>query len=217
MLPVTPRPAHSREPAALLAAGALALVASGIAPHERVTWLLEVAPAVIAAAILAATRRRLPLTPLAYRLVFVHALILMLGAHYTYARVPLGYWVQDALELARNHYDRLGHFAQGFAPAIVAREVLARAVPLRRAGWLALLSVCVVLAASAFYELIEWWAARIGGIAAESFLATQGDVWDTQWDMFLCLCGALCSLALLGRRHDRELARAECEASVRAG
>jgi putative membrane protein len=197
----------SREPAVLLALGALALVASGIAPYERGTWALEVAPAIVAAAILVATRRRFPLTRLAYRLVFVHALILMLGGHYTYARVPLGFWAQDALDLARNHYDRVGHFAQGFIPALVAREVIARSLALRRAGWLAFLSACVALAASAFYELIEWWAALLLGIAAESFLGTQGDVWDSQWDMFLCLCGACTSLALLGRRHDRELAR----------
>jgi putative membrane protein len=195
----------SREPAVLLALGALALVASGIAPYERGTWLLEVAPALGAAALLVATRRRFPLTPLAYRLVFVHALILMLGGHYTYARVPPGFWVQDALDLARNHYDRVGHLAQGFVPVIVAREVLARAVPLRRPRWLALLSISVVLAASAFYELVEWWAALILGIAAESFLGTQGDPWDTQWDMFLCLAGAALSLALLSARHDREL------------
>jgi putative membrane protein len=193
------------ERAILLALGALALVVSGIGPYDRVTWVLEVTPAVITAAILIATRRRFPLTPLAYRLVFVHALILMLGGHYTYARVPLGFWVQDALDLARNHYDRLGHFAQGFVPVIVAREVLVRASPLRPGRWLASLSACVVLAASAFYELVEWWAALIGGIAAESFLGTQGDVWDTQWDMFLCTCGAIVSLLLLSGRHDREL------------
>ncbi len=194
------------ERAALLALGAAALVASGIAPHERGTWALEVAPAVIGAAILVATRRRLPLTPLAYRLLFAHALILMLGGHYTYARVPLGFWVQDAFDLARNHYDRIGHLAQGFVPVIVAREVLLRRSPLRPGRWLAFLSVCVVLAASALYELVEWWVASIGGIAADAFLGTQGDPWDTQWDMFLCLCGALVSLALWSRRHDRELA-----------
>jgi putative membrane protein len=199
--------APSREPAALLGLGAVALAASGITPHDRLTWALEVAPAVITAAILVVTRRRFPLTPLAYRLLFVHALILMLGGHYTYARVPLGFWVQDALGLARNHYDRVGHFMQGFTPAIVAREVLLRASPLRSGRWLAWLTLSVVLAASAFYELIEWWAALIGGIAAESFLGTQGDVWDTQWDMFLCLCGACASLALLGRRHAREVER----------
>jgi putative membrane protein len=196
----------TKEPARWLALGALALVASGIGPYERATWALEVTPAVVTAAILVATRRRFPLTPLAYRLIFVHALILMLGGHYSYARVPLGVWVQDALDLSRNHYDRLGHFTQGFVPVIVAREVLARATPLRSRRWVAWLSVCVVLAASAFYELIEWWAALIGGIAADSFLGTQGDVWDTQWDMFLCLCGAVASLLLLSRLHDRELA-----------
>jgi putative membrane protein len=195
------------EPAALLGLGAVALAASGITPHDRLTWALEVAPAVITAAILIATRRRFPLTPLAYRLLFVHALILMLGGHYTYARVPLGFWVQDALGLARNHYDRVGHFMQGFTPAIVAREVLLRASPVRPGRWLAWLTLCVVLAASAFYELIEWWAALLGGIAAESFLGTQGDVWDTQWDMFLCLCGACVALALLGRRHSRQVER----------
>jgi putative membrane protein len=198
------QPQASREPAALLGLGAVALVASAIRCHDPLTWLLEVTPAVLAAVILVATRRRFPLTPLAYRLVFVHALILMLGAHYTYARVPLGFWVQDALGLARNHYDRLGHFAQGFVPVLIAREVLVRKTPLRR-GWLAFLSACVVLAASAFYEFVEWWAALLGGVAADSFLGTQGDVWDTQWDMFLCTCGALASLALLSRRHDREL------------
>jgi putative membrane protein len=195
------------EPAILLALGAVALLVSGIAPFERVTWVLEVTPAVVAAAILIATRRRFPLTPLAYRLVFVHALILMLGGHYTYARVPLGFWLQDAFDLARNHYDRLGHLAQGFVPVIVAREVLARTSPLRSGRWLAFLSSCVVLAASAFYEFVEWWAALLGGIAAESFLGTQGDVWDTQWDMFLCACGACAALALLSGRHDRELGR----------
>jgi putative membrane protein len=198
----------------LLALGAVALVASGIGPHDRVTWMLEVAPAVIAAALLVATRRRFPLTPLAYRLLFAHALILMLGGHYTYARVPLGFWVQDAFDLARNHYDRLGHFAQGFVPAILAREVLSRASPVRGGRWLAWLSVCVVLAASAFYELVEWWAALIGGIAAESFLGTQGDPWDTQWDMFLCLCGAVASLALLGAAHTRAVEALERAASA---
>jgi putative membrane protein len=206
--------APSREPLLLLALGCVALVVSGIGPHDRLTWVLEVTPAVLAAAILIATRRRFPLTPLAYRLVFVHALILMLGGHYTYALVPLGDWVRDALGLARNHYDRVGHFAQGFIPVIIAREVLARTSPVRGGRWLAFLSVCVVLAASAFYEFVEWWAALIGGVAADSFLGTQGDVWDTQWDMFLCTCGALAGLALLSRRHDRELAALAASAAA---
>lgn len=202
------QPKHSRELAALLVLAVLGLVGSGIAPYDRVTWAAEVAPAVLAAALLIATRRRFPLTPLAYRLIFAHALILMLGGHYTYARVPLGEWLQDALGLARNHYDRVGHFTQGFVPVMVAREVLLRASPLRPGRWLAFLSVCIVLAASAFYELVEWWASLIAGVAAEPFLGTQGDIWDTQWDMFLCLLGAALALALLSRRHDRALARA---------
>ena len=163
--------------------------------------MLAVAP------ILIATWRRFPLTRLLYWLIFTHALILILGAHYTYARVPLGYWVQDLFGLARNHYDRLGHVAQGFVPAMAAREVLLRTSPLRRGGWLFFLVTCVALAVSAFYELVEWWAAVIGGGAAEDFLETQGDVWDTQWDMFLALCGALVAQLLLARMQDRQLAQ----------
>ena len=196
-----------REPWILLALGVAALVASGIGPRERGTWLLEVAPVLIGVALLLATGRRFPLTPLTYRLIFVHALILMLGGHYTYARVPLGFWLQDLLDLSRNHYDRLGHLAQGFIPAILAREVLLRTTPLRPGRWLFVLVTSVCLAFSAFYELIEWWAAAIGGEDAESFLGTQGDVWDTQWDMFLALLGALSAQLLLARRHDRELER----------
>jgi putative membrane protein len=142
-----------------------------------------------------------------YRLLFVHALILMLGGHYTYAKVPLGFWVQDWLGLARNHYDRLGHFAQGFVPAMLAREVLLRRSPLVRGKWLAFLVVCVCLALSATYELIEWLAAVLGGSAADAFLGTQGDVWDTQWDMFMAGVGAVSALLLLSRAHDRQLAR----------
>ena len=139
----------------------------------------------------------------------MHALILMLGGHYTYAKVPLGFWVQDAFGLARNHYDRLGHLAQGFVPAMLAREVLLRRSPLQRGKWLGFLVVCVCLALSATYELIEWLAAVLGGSAADAFLGTQGDVWDTQWDMFMALVGAFSALVLLSRVHDRELARIE--------
>jgi putative membrane protein len=156
--------------------------------------------------ILLATRRRFPLTPLAYRLIFVHALILMLGGHYTYAEVPLGYWVKDALSLARNHYDRLGHFAQGFVPAILAREILLRRTPLRPGRWLFFLVTCVCLAISACYEFIEWWTAVATGEAATAFLGTQGDPWDTQWDMFIALVGAVTAQLLLARGHDRQLA-----------
>lgn len=195
-----------REPRALLTAGAIALVVSGVAPHDRLTWGLEVAPIVIAGAVLVATARRFPLTPLAYRLIFVHALILMLGGHYTYAEMPLGDWVADALGLARNPYDRLGHFAQGFVPAVVVREILIRRSPLRPGKWLAFLVLCVCLAISAAYELFEWWTAVIGGASADAFLGTQGDQWDTQWDMFMALVGAVTAQALLGRLHDRQLA-----------
>jgi putative membrane protein len=194
---------------ALLGLTLLALVVSGIGPHDRTTWWLEVFPVVLGVPLLIATRRRFPLTPLLYVLLFVHALILMLGGHYTYARVPLGFWVQDLLDLGRNHYDRLGHFAQGFVPAILAREILLRRTPLRPGGWLFFLVCSVCLAFSACYELFEWWAAVIGGSAADDFLGTQGDVWDTQWDMFLALLGAITAQLLLSRLHDRQLARLE--------
>jgi putative membrane protein len=196
-----------REPALLLAIAIVCLVVSRIGAHEPGTWLLEVAPIFIAVPILVATARRFPLTPLAYRLLFVHALILMLGGHYTYAKVPLGFWMQDALHLARNHYDRVGHFAQGFVPAIVAREILLRRSPLRPGKWLFFLVVCVCLAISASYELIEWLAALLGGSSADAFLGTQGDAWDTQWDMFMALVGALSALVLLSRVHDRQIDR----------
>lgn len=195
------------EPLVLLGLTAAALIASGITPYDRTTWYLEVAPVVIGAAILIATHRRFPLTPLLYRLIFVHALVLILGGHYTYARVPVGFWVQDLLDLARNHYDRFAHFVQGFVPAVLAREVLLRQSPLRPGGWLFFLVVCVCLAFSATYELGEWGAAVLGGSAAEDFLGTQGDVWDTQWDMAMALLGAITALLTLSRPHDRELAR----------
>jgi putative membrane protein len=191
----------------LLVLTAAALVVSGISPHDRITWWLEVFPIFLGVPLLIATRRRFPLTPLLYILLFVHALILMLGGHYTYARVPLGFWVQDLFDLGRNHYDRLGHFAQGFVPAILAREILLRRTPLRPGGWLFFLVCSVCLAFSACYEFFEWWSAVIGGSAADDFLGTQGDVWDTQWDMFLALLGAVTAQLLLSRLHDRQLAR----------
>lgn len=194
-------------PLVLLALTAAALVWSGIAPHDRVVWWLEVAPVLIGYPLLAATWRRFPLTDLLYVLIFIHAVILIVGAHYTYARVPLGFWVQDWLGLERNHYDRLGHLAQGFIPAILAREILIRCSPLSRGKWLFAISAAFCLAFSAFYEMIEWWAALAGDAQADAFLATQGDPWDTQWDMFLALIGAVTSLALLSRVHDRALAR----------
>jgi putative membrane protein len=191
----------------LVALTLLALAASGINPFDRLTWFLETLPVMLGLPLLIATHRRFPLTPLVYRLLFGHALILMLGGHYTYARVPAGFWLQDALDLARNHYDRLGHLAQGFVPAMLAREILLRRSPLRPGGWLFFLTTCVVLAISASYEFIEWGVALVIGMDADAFLATQGDVWDTQWDMFLALLGGLAAQTLLSRLHDRQLAR----------
>ncbi|MCA1979266.1 MAG: DUF2238 domain-containing protein [Thiobacillus sp.] len=184
-----------------------ALVVSGVNPYDRLTWVLETAPVMIGLPLLLATHRRFPLTPLVVRLLFVHGLILMLGGHYTYARVPLGFWAQDAFDLARNHYDRLGHLAQGFVPAMLAREILLKRTPLRPGGWLFLLTTSVILAFSACYEFIEWGAALAMGADADAFLATQGDVWDTQWDMFLALVGAMTAQLMLARGHDRQLAR----------
>lgn len=184
-----------------------ALVVAGIKPHDRVTFFLETFPVILALPLLYATRHRFPLTPLLYRLTFLHALILILGGHYTYALVPLGDWLRDVFDFSRNHYDRIGHIAQGFIPAILAREILLRTSPLRPGKWLFALVTAVCLGFSAFYELIEWWAAVIGGAEADAFLATQGDVWDTQWDMFLALLGCLASQILLSPIHDRQLAR----------
>lgn len=200
--------AHDRrEPLILLGVVLVALVLSGLHPYDRTTWLLEVFPILLGFPVLIATHARFPLTRLAYRLICLHALILILGGHYTYARVPLGFWVRDALDLSRNHYDRIGHLAQGFIPAILVREILLRLSPLRPGKWLFFLVICVCLSISALYELIEWCAAVIGGEAADSFLGTQGDVWDTQWDMFLALIGAVSALLFLSRIHDAAIAR----------
>jgi putative membrane protein len=198
---------RSREPVALLVAGAALLVWSGFEPADRTTWILEVFPIFIAAPLLLATARRFPLTPLVYRLIFVHALILMLGGHYTYAQVPIGFWMQRVFGFTRNHYDRIGHLAQGFVPAIVAREILIRRSPLRPGKWLFFIVLSVCLAISACYELIEWWSALIGGSAADAFLGTQGDPFDTQADMFMALIGAVAAQVLLARVHDRQIAR----------
>ncbi len=193
---------------ALLSATLLALfVWSGITPRDRLTWVLEVAPVVIGVAILAATYPRFQFTRLVYVLVCLHAVILLIGGHYTYAEMPLFNWLRDTFNLARNHYDRLGHFAQGFFPAIIVRELLLRLSPLRPGKWLFAIVTCVCLAISALYELIEWWTALATGSAATAFLATQGDVWDTQWDMFLALAGAVASQVVLAPFHDRALKR----------
>ncbi|MEQ1592657.1 MAG: DUF2238 domain-containing protein [Thiobacillaceae bacterium] len=183
----------------------LCLIFSGISPYDRLTWVMETAPVMIGIPLLIATHARYPLTPLVYRLLFLHGLILMLGGYYTYARVPLGFWVQDAFDLARNHYDRLGHLAQGFVPAMVAREILLRKTALRSGGWLFFLVTCIVLALSASYEFIEWGAALILGGDADAFLATQGDVWDTQWDMFMALLGGISAQIVLSRIHNRQM------------
>jgi putative membrane protein len=190
----------------------IALIVSGIQPYDRLTWWMEVTPVLIGLPILILTRRRFPLTTLLYCLLFVHGLVLMLGGHYTYARVPLGFWMQDWFDFSRNDYDRIGHLVQGFVHAILAREILLRLSPLGTpsysgGGWVFFLVCCVVLATSASYELIEWWAALLYGSDADSFLATQGDVWDTQWDMFLALVGCLFSQILLSNQHDRQLMR----------
>jgi len=183
----------------------LVLIWSGYQPKEYFTWFLEVVPVLIALPILLLSGRVFPLTPLAYALLTLHGVILMVGAHYTYAEMPLFSWLRDTFELSRNHYDRVGHIAQGFIPAIVAREILLRRSPLKPGKWLFFLTTSVCLAISAFYEMIEWWVAIGSGDEAVAFLATQGDVWDTQWDMFLALCGAICAQLLLARRHDRQL------------
>jgi putative membrane protein len=192
---------------ALLIVVAAALALSGINPYDRATWWLEIFPILIAAPILVLTARRFPLTTLTYTLLAIHAIILMVGGHYTYARVPIGDWLQRLLGLARNDYDRLGHFAQGFIPAILIREILLRTSPLRPGRWLFVIVTAMCLAFSACYEFFEWGAAVAGGHAADAFLGTQGDVWDTQWDMLCALIGAIVAQLTLSRVHDRGLVK----------
>ena len=197
---------RSYEPAILLAFVCLFLVASGIDPvADRYTWMLETTPVIIGIMLLVPTRGQFPLTPLLYRLLALHALILMIGGYYTYAEVPLFNWLRDSFELSRNHYDRIGQRAQGFIPAILAREILLRRSPLQRGKWLFLIITSICLAFSALYEMIEWWTALLSAEAAASFLGTQGDQWDTQWDMFLAMTGAIFAQIMLNRIHDREL------------
>ena len=187
---------------------------SGINPRDFLTWSLEVAPAVVGGVILWLTRERYPLTSLAYVLILVHCVILMVGGHYTYAEVPLGEWFRELSDGTRNNYDKLGHLAQGFVPAIVARELVIRQDVFRSARWRDFFIICFCLGFSAFYELIEWWVALISDEAAESFLGTQGYVWDTQSDMGWALSGALLSLLLLSRLHNRQLRELELAPSV---
>lgn len=180
---------------------------SGTGPHDYPTWWLEVTPALVGAGILWATRNRFPLTRMTYILILIHCIILMIGGHYTYAEVPIGEWLREAFDQSRNNYDKLGHFAQGFIPAIVARELLIRLQVVTRPGWRGFLIVCLCLAISAFYELIEWWVALLSAEAADAFLGTQGYTWDTQSDMAWALFGAVAALVLLGSWHDRQLRR----------
>ena len=183
----------------------VALLVSGIAPKDRLTWFLEVIWVIVAIPIIALNWRRFPLTRLLCWLLVAHALVLIHGGAYTYAETPLGFWLRDTFGFERNPWDRVGHLMQGFVPAILARELMLRCTPLRRGGWLFYLVLAACLSFSAFFELIEWWSALIYGADADAFLATQGDVWDTQWDMFLCLVGATVSLLLWSRLHDRQL------------
>ena len=190
----------------LLVITLIAMVVSGLKPYDRITWLMEVAPVIIALPVLVATRHNFPLTTLLYVLIFLHALVLILGGAYTYARVPLGTWVQQAFDLSRNPYDKLGHFMQGFVPAMVAREILIRGKYVQGRRMVAFVCVCIALAISAVYELVEWWAALALGQGAEEFLGTQGDPWDTQSDMFYAGLGAVFALFTLSAVHDRQLA-----------
>jgi putative membrane protein len=199
------RPEPCAERTALWALTVLALVVSFVRTEDRFTWFMETVPAMLGLALMWATRESFPLTRLLYWLIFVHSLVLILGGTYTYAKVPLGEWMKDAFGFERNHYDRIGHFMQGFAPAILAREILVRRSPLAGSRWLGFLVFCVCLAFSAFYELIEWWAALAVGAGADAFLGTQGDPWDTQTDMFLAGIGAIAALLLLARAHDAQL------------
>ena len=201
---MTPR--SSRYELGLLLSLVVFLVLSGIHPHDFFTWVLEVFPILIGVPILIWVYPRFRFTRLVYTLLWLHAIILMVGGHYTYAQVPLGFWMEHAFGFARNHYDRIGHFAQGFIPALLAREIFIRTSPLQGSRWLPFVVICFCLAFSAFYELIEFWTALASGSAATDFLGTQGDPWDTQWDMQLALIGAIVSLLTLSRAHDRQLA-----------
>jgi putative membrane protein len=190
---------------ALLAVFFLVLLWSGVSPHDYFTWFLEVLPALLALLILAVTYGRFRFSNFIYVVICIHSVILMIGGHYTYAEVPLGYWMEALFNFSRNHYDRIGHFAQGFSPALVMREVVIRKEIIRGRGWQFFFITAAVLGFSAFYEFFEWWTALATGEAAEAFLGTQGDVWDTQWDMFMCMIGALSALILMRRLHDRHM------------
>lgn len=180
---------------------------SAIYPHDYFTWLLEVMPVIMVAPVLYFTYEQFKLTRLLYVLIAFHAIVLLIGGHYTYAEMPVFNWLRDYFGWDRNYYDRLGHVMQGVVPAIAAREILLRRQILPRGSWLFFIVVCICLAISAFYEFLEWWVAIVSGSDAVAFLATQGDIWDTQWDMFLAFCGAITAQLCLSKCHDRQLAR----------
>ncbi|MCL6670285.1 MULTISPECIES: DUF2238 domain-containing protein [Streptomyces] len=202
---VQPAVPRRHVPAVAVAVTVVGLAVSAWNPHDRTTWFLETVWALVGLPVVVLTRRRFPLTDLLCCLLAAHALVLAVGGHYTYAQVPLGDWVRDTFGLDRNPYDRFGHLMQGFVPAVLVRELLSRTSPLRGSRWLAPLTVCACMAFSAVFELLEWLAAEVGGHSADAFLATQGDVWDTQWDMFCALIGATVSVLVLSRLHDRQL------------
>lgn len=192
----------------------LVFIWSAIHPADYFTWFLEVIPALIGLVALALTYPKFKFTTLAYTLILIHCIILMIGGHYTYAHVPLFDWLKDIFDLQRNNYDKVGHFAQGFIPAIISREILIRKNIIHGEKWLSFFVVCFCLALSAFYELIEWWVAISTGESAEAFLGTQGDIWDTQSDMALALLGSVCALLFLSRFHDREIKKTDPETTM---
>jgi putative membrane protein len=192
----------------------IVLVWSAISPEDPFTWFLEVLPALIGFVILGLTYNRFRLTGLTYSLILIHCIILMIGGHYTYAKVPLFDWIQDVFELSRNNYDKVGHLAQGFIPAIIAREILIRKEVIKANGWLNFLIICFCLALSAFYELIEWWVAELTGESADAFLGTQGYMWDTQSDMALALFGSIIAIIILSKLHDSQLQELKLKQSI---
>jgi putative membrane protein len=198
-------PTNNRYSCFLLGAVLAVLIWSGVAPHDRLTWWLEVTPALLGLAALIATRRKFQFTPLVQTLIALHMILLAVGGHYTYAQVPLGNWFRDVFHLGRNHYDRLGHFAQGFVPALIAREIIRRHGIIVSSGWTAFFVVCTAMAISAVYELIEWLTATVYGSNADAFLGGQGDIWDTQKDMACAFVGALCAVVFFSRWQDRQI------------
>lgn len=192
----------------LLVIVSIFLTWSGIGPHDtRLTWFLETVPVMMGLVVMVLTYRRFPLSDLTYTIIAIHAVILMWGGHYSYAKVPLGFWMEDWFGWTRNNYDKIGHFMQGFGPAIYTREIIARTSPLRRGKWLGFISIAVPLAFSALYEIIEWLASLSNPTDTEAFLGTQGYIWDTQNDMFWCLIGSVVALILLTKWHDKHLAK----------